>query len=61
MQPCSHALCLDCAKQLVGCGGTYGGVTCPMCRAPISGFGLVPEAAHKAGQRKGLLAAGSGI
>lgn len=62
LQPCAHALCMDCAKQLVACSKTAG-VTCPMCRAFIADFSLVPrpEAVAAGTRRQGFLLAGSGI
>jgi hypothetical protein len=61
MEPCMHAMCLACARQLVGCSGTAG-PTCPLCRAFIAGFGQVPHnVRQQAGKRKKCLMAGAGI
>lgn len=61
MEPCMHAMCLGCARQLVGCSGTAP-PACPLCRANISGFAAVPEdVRQQAGKRKKCLLAGSGI
>lgn len=66
MAPCSHALCMGCARQLVGCSSTAG-VTCPLCRAFIAGFETVPASTRggqqhqHAHQRKGFPLAGAGI
>lgn len=61
IEPCMHAMCLGCARQLVGCSGTTG-PTCPLCRAYIAGFGQVPHNARQhAGKRKKCLLAGAGI
>lgn len=61
MEPCMHALCLGCARQLVGCSGTTA-PACPLCRAHITGFAPVPHnARQQAGKRKKSLMAGAGI
>lgn len=61
MEPCMHAMCLGCARQLVGCSGTVG-PSCPLCRAFIAGFGQVPQSVRQqAGKRKKCLLAGAGI
>lgn len=41
--PCSHALCYDCARQLVANAGSTG-ATCPLCRRFIAGFELLDTA-----------------
>jgi hypothetical protein len=40
VQPCLHALCHGCARQLVA-GCDKSGATCPLCRGFIAGFDLV--------------------
>lgn len=61
LEPCMHAMCLGCARQLVGCKGTAG-PQCPLCRAHIAGFAAVPPSAkQQPGRRKKSLLAGAGI
>jgi hypothetical protein len=61
MEPCMHAMCLGCARQLVSCKGTAG-PQCPLCRAYIAGFGPVPPSERQQeGKRKKSLLAGAGI
>lgn len=61
IEPCMHALCLGCARQLVAASGTSG-ATCPLCRAYIAGFATVPMSARQQpGKRKKSLMAGAGI
>lgn len=54
--PCSHALCYNCARQLVVNSGSTG-ATCPLCRRFIAGFELL----ETAGCSKLKLVSGAGI
>lgn len=59
MRPCTHALCLMCARQLVDSSGTTG-TTCPLCRCLIGDFRLLlPPDAHGGSASGGSASGGS--
>lgn len=58
MTPCSHALCLGCARQLV-VNSAQSGATCPLCRSFIATFGLLPPV--DTGGARLVLVSGAGI